>query len=86
MPVTIRESQPSTSTFLDYLCTMRGTGPSSRLCGPMTGSMNNIAFEQESEVDCHTEEWRADSVRRKRKKKMNKHKHAKRRKLNRHRK
>jgi len=30
--------------------------------------------------------WRADSVRRKRKKKMNKHKHAKRRKLNRHRK
>ena len=29
-------------------------------------------------------EWRADSVRRKRKKKMNKHKHAKRRKLNRH--
>lgn len=30
--------------------------------------------------------WMADSVRRKRKKKMNKHKHAKRRKLNRHRK
>ena len=29
--------------------------------------------------------WRADSVRRKRKKKLNKHKHAKRRKLNRHR-
>lgn len=30
--------------------------------------------------------WRADSVRRKRKKKMNKHKHAKRRKLTRHKK
>lgn len=30
-------------------------------------------------------EWKADSVRRKRKRKMNKHKHAKRRKLNRHR-
>ena len=30
-------------------------------------------------------EWRADSVRRKRKSKMNKHKHKKRRKLNRHR-
>lgn len=36
------------------------------------------------EID--TISWRADSVRRKRKKKMNKHKHAKRRKLNRHKK
>jgi hypothetical protein len=84
--VTKRECQPSTSTLLEYLSTIRATGSSNRLCGPLAGSVNNIGFEHESEVDDHTEEWRADSVRRKRKKKMNKHKHAKRRKLNRHRK
>ena len=32
----------------------------------------------------NSNEWQADSVRRKRKKKMNKHKHSKRRKLTRH--
>jgi hypothetical protein len=49
-----------------------------RLCGR--------PFEVADEAaDGEIGEWRADSVRRKRKKKMNKHKHAKRRKLNRHR-
>ena len=41
---------------------------------------------RQSSEECQDVEFRADSVRRKRKKKMNKHKHAKRRKLNRHRK
>lgn len=45
----------------------------SMLCGPV----HTVSEGDDSE-------WRADSVRRKRKKKMNKHKHAKRRKLNRH--
>ncbi|KAI8105658.1 hypothetical protein M9434_000240 [Picochlorum sp. BPE23] len=45
----------------------------SMLCGPV----HPVSEDDDSE-------WRADSVRRKRKKKMNKHKHAKRRKLNRH--
>jgi len=36
------------------------------------------------DVTENSNEWQADSVRRKRKKKMNKHKHSKRRKLTRH--
>lgn len=53
--------------------------------GKILGQRDQNHAEDE---DCSKDEkvWRADSVRRKRKKKMNKHKHAKRRKLNRHRK
>lgn len=67
-----------------------------RLCGSIGDVVgkqwNNVAIENESAGPADRpsriveDTIRADSVRRKRKKKMNKHKHSKRRKLNRHRK
>lgn len=53
----------------------------SSLCGPL---ITLGEPQSEKEGDSASYAWRADSVRRKRKRKMNKHKHAKRRKLTRH--
>lgn len=54
--------------------------------GTLCGLFSHVGpCRQNFEVPFLSDEIRADSVRRKRKKKMNKHKHAKRRKLNRHR-
>lgn len=50
------------------------------------GLLQQVDFNREqTDTEDNVGGWYADSVRRKRKKKMNKHKHAKRRKLNRHR-
>lgn len=54
-----------------------------KLCG-RSGDLVHVAAQEEEVETVSSVEWRADSVRRKRKRKMNKHKHAKRRKLNRH--
>eukprot|EP00890_Picochlorum_soloecismus_P005009 jgi/Picsp_1/5509/NSC_02868-R1_---NA--- len=52
--------------------------------GTLCGLASHVSSDN-SQSPFLSDEIRADSVRRKRKKKMNKHKHAKRRKLNRHR-
>jgi hypothetical protein len=52
----------------------------SRHCGLIIESDNHV----DDGAAENSNEWQADSVRRKRKKKMNKHKHSKRRKLTRH--
>jgi hypothetical protein len=53
----------------------------SRHCGLLPERIEPGNVEDATE---NSNEWQADSVRRKRKKKMNKHKHSKRRKLTRH--
>jgi len=56
------------------------------MCGLEIAQLSVEQNMVDNDLDSDDNTIRADSVRRKRKKKMNKHKHAKRRKLNRHRK